>query len=160
MHSIEIKPVTVQDYFDLATMVGELLKEIMEITKIKSFSFNHGDTQKRAGELIARNKYWIFIAKEKASGDNLGFISLYESYALYSEGAFGTIPELYVRPPWRSQNIGKRLLDKSIEFSSTRDWNRLEVTTPPLPEFSDTLRFYQSNGFSISGGRKLRREIK
>jgi hypothetical protein len=30
------------------------------------------------------------------------------------------------------------------------------VTTPPLPVFDRTLRFYQSNGFEVAGGRKLK----
>ena len=35
----------------------------------------------------------------------------------------------------------------------------LEVRTLPLPEFDRTLAFYQRAGFSISGGRKLKREL-
>ena len=36
---------------------------------------------------------------------------------------------------------------------------RLEVTTPPLPEFERTLSFYETNNFEISGGRKLKTDI-
>jgi len=35
-------------------------------------------------------------------------------------------------------------------------WTRLEVTTPPLPQFDKTLAFYTREGFSITGGRKLK----
>lgn len=83
-------------------------------------------------------------------------MSLYESYALYSEGAYGTIPELYVRPDYRHKNIGKSLLECAMNFAKEKGWKRLEVTTPPLPQFDKTLSFYQANGFEISGGRKLK----
>ncbi len=36
---------------------------------------------------------------------NNGQINIYESCALYAEGIFGTIPEFYVRPDWRSSGI-------------------------------------------------------
>lgn len=41
-------------------------------------------------------------------------------------------------------------------LATTRDWRRLEVTTPPLPEFDRTLAFYEREGFSITGARKLK----
>ena len=84
---------------------------------------------------------------------------MYESYALYAEGAYGTIPELYVKPEYRSLNIGKLLLEKVKEFSMSKNWKRLEVTTPPLPEFNRTLSFYENNNFKIAGGRKLKTDI-
>ena len=86
-------------------------------------------------------------------------MSLYESYALYSEGAYGTIPELYVRSGYRSKNIGKKLLECAMKFAKGKGWQRLEVTTPPLPQFDKTLSFYKTNGFEISGGRKLKVDV-
>lgn len=41
-------------------------------------------------------------------------------------------------------------------FGISRGWTRLEVTTPPLPQFDKTLAFYERQGFAISGGRKLK----
>ena len=80
----------------------------------------------------------------------------YESYALYAEGAFGTIPELYVRPEYRGNALGLRLVSEVKSFGSSRGWTRLEVTTPPLPQFERTLAFYEREGFAIAGGRKLK----
>lgn len=85
---------------------------------------------------------------------------MYESYALYAEGAYGTIPELYIRPEYRSLNIGKYLLEKTKKFATSKNWKRLEVTTPPLPQFDRTLSFYENNSFEIAGGRKLKTDIK
>ena len=137
-------------------MVGELLSEIMEAIQEKTFNYDERETESRAKALVEQGKYWVFLAEEQESASIIGFVSVYESYALYTEGPYGTIPELYVRPKWRSQNIGQRLLKQVMEFGKEKGWKRLEVTTPPLPQFERTLTFYQSNGFDVSGGRKLK----
>ena len=85
---------------------------------------------------------------------------MYESYALYAEGAYGTIPELYIKKEYRSLNIGKLLLKQAKEFAISKNWKRLEVTTPPLPQFDRTLSFYEDNSFEIAGGRKLKTDIE
>jgi hypothetical protein len=50
-------------------------------------------------------------------------------------------------------------LEQARRLGQSRGWRRLEVTTPPLPQFDRTLAFYQRQGFSISGGRKLKLEL-
>ena len=157
--SVEILAIEKNEYFDLSVMVGELLTEIMEKIDHKSFHYNQAETTNRIENYIALDKYWVFIAKDLNSSENIGFVSMYESFALYSGGVFGTIPELYVRPNWRSQNIGRYLLNKASDFARSKNWHRLEVTTPPLPEFDRTLDFYQSHGFEIAGGRKLKVDL-
>ena len=158
-NSVKIVPIEKNDYSDLCIMVGELLKEIMVAINNKAFNYNQTDTTKRIKRFIALEKYWVFIAKDIESGENIGFVSLYESFALYSEGTYGTMPELYVRPKWRSKGIGNSLLKTVGDFAKSKNWNRIEVTTPPLPKFDRTLEFYQRNGFEISGGRKLKIDI-
>ena len=159
-NTINIAPIEEKDYYDLSLMVGELLNEIMITINHKAFNYNQANTTKRIKEFIALDKYWVFMAKDMKSGENIGFVSLYESFALYAEGAYGTMPELYVRPKWRSNHIGNKLLNKVGEFAKSKNWHRIEVTTPPLPEFDRTLEFYQRNGFEITGGRKLKIDIK
>jgi len=145
---------------NLSILTGKLLQEIMDKINIKVFNFNQKETEKRAVDLISKNLYFVFIAKDEDTGKDIGFISLYESYALYAEGAYGTIPELYVCPEYRSKAIGKLLLKKAQEFAKSKGWKRLEVTTPPLPEFNKTLLFYENNDFEIAGGRKLKTDIE
>lgn len=135
-------------------MVGELLKEIMSTIGVQTFNFDLEDTSDRLRDFIDREKYFVFVARDE--GEKLvGFLALYESHALYAEGSFGTIPELYIRPEYRSKNVGKHLISQAIFFAVSRGWRRLEVTTPPLPQFEKTLDFYRREGFSIAGGRKM-----
>lgn len=150
-----IQDATVDDAYEVATLVGELLGEIMNTTGVRSFRFDLAETAARLRDFIEREKYYVFVARQAAS-HAIGFISLCESHALYAEGAFGTIPELYVRLERRSGSVGKNLVARAKAFAAMRGWQRLEVTTPPLPEFERTVAFYEREGFAITGGRKLK----
>lgn len=143
-----------QDAEIIATMVGELLHDIMAAVNNKVFGFDHAETVDRARAWMKEGLYTVLLARLEHLP--IGFLALYESYALYTEGKYGTIPEFYVRPPHRSQGIGSALLAEARQIGQGRGWTRLEVTTPPLPQFERSLRFYQRNGFTISGGRKLK----
>jgi GNAT superfamily N-acetyltransferase len=140
----------------IATMVGELLHEIMAAVKDKAFGFHQGDTATRARRWMEDDAYTVLLARKERVAEPVGFLALYESYALYTEGTFGTIPEFYVRPAHRSNGVGSALLLEAKRTAQARGWRRLEVTTPPLPQFDRTLAFYQRHGFSVSGGRKLK----
>ena len=150
-----IRQALASDAQEVAVMVGELLTEIMNAIGVQTFNFDLAETTTRLKDFLHREKYFVFVARS-GSGNPAGFIALYESYALYAEGAFGTIPELYVRPKYRANGLGLRLLSQAKSFGASRKWTRLEVTTPPLPQFARTLAFYEREGFAISGGRKLK----
>lgn len=150
-----IRQAGIEDAETVAVMVGELLTEIMHTIGEPVFNVDVPETLSRLREFFLQERYFVFIA-ETEQHQPLGFIALCPSYALYAEGAFGTIPEFYVRPAFRSQHIGQRLLAAAKTFAHTKGWKRLEVTSPPLPHFDKTLAFYQREGFSIAGGRKLK----
>jgi GNAT superfamily N-acetyltransferase len=153
--AITIHRATADDAREIAVLAGDLLAEIMNAIGVHAFNFDKDETTARLEDFLDREKYFVFVARN-LNGDLVGFIDLYESYALYAEGAFGTIPELYVRPEYRSNNVGQRLLAQAKAFGESRGWKRLEVTTPPLPQFGKTLSFYEREGFAITGGRKLK----
>ncbi|MDD2893721.1 MAG: GNAT family N-acetyltransferase [Halothiobacillaceae bacterium] len=140
---------------EVAVMVGELLSEIMGATGEHAFNFDLEETTNRLADFLDGGKYFVFVARAERGG-TVGFLTLYESYALYAEGSFGTIAELYVRPEYRSNKVGFHLVSEAKSFGLSKGWNRLEVTTPPLPQFDKTLAFYEREGFSIAGGRKLK----
>ncbi len=157
--SVEIRAIKSDEIAALIPLVGELLEEIMKCIDVRAFDFNRQNAHTQAEQMIADGSYWVFVAEELGANKLVGFVSLYESFALYAQGAYGTIPELYVRPDWRSKQVGRQLLEAAADFGKQKGWHRIEVTTPPLPEFERTLNFYQANGFEISGGRKLKKDI-
>jgi GNAT superfamily N-acetyltransferase len=150
-----IQRAVADDAPEVAAMVGELLAEIMAAIGVQAFHFDLAETASRLQDFLDREKYFVFVARSE-SGYPAGFIALYESYALYAEGVFGSIPELYVRPEFRASGLGLGLVSEAKSFGASRGWTRLEVTTPPLPQFDRTLAFYEREGFAMSGGRKLK----
>jgi GNAT superfamily N-acetyltransferase len=149
---------TKADVAEISAMVGALLNEIMQAIGSAAFHFDIEETTARLHEFIETRKYQVLLARDECD-QAVGFLSLYESYALYAEGAFGTVPEFYVAPAWRSRGVGSQLLAFLRAHASERGWTRLELTTPPLPQFDRALAFYIREGFSISGGRKLKLDL-
>jgi len=145
---------TKEDAAQVAMLTGELLSEIMSVVDNYLFHFDIEQAKELAYELIEKNIYQVFIALHKQ--EIVGFISLQEHYALYAGGSYGTISEFYVKSEYRSSNIGKMLISKVKEYASENNYRRVEVTTPPLPEFERSLDFYKKNGFEITGGRKMK----
>ncbi|MDO8368815.1 MAG: GNAT family N-acetyltransferase [Saprospiraceae bacterium] len=82
----------------------------------------------------------------------VGILTIVESIALYAGGRIGVINELYVVPKYRSEGVGKILLDAAKELAEARGWVRLEVTTPG-EDYEKTLRFYEREGFMAIGPR-------
>ena len=99
------------------------------------------------------------MAFDEESKKNIGFLSLCESYSLYADGSFAIIQEFFVQPTYRSRGVGAKLLKAAKQYGEEKGWKCLEVTTPPLPGFERTLSFYEQNGFQITGGRKMKKDL-
>ncbi|ARU31121.1 GNAT family N-acetyltransferase [Sulfuriferula sp. AH1] len=156
MSTYAIHKATSVDAAAIASMVQQLLEEIMAVTGGAHFHVDLPAIVERCERFIAEGIYTVLIAVEDTGNAAAGFISLTETHSLYAEGAFGIIPELYVQPAFRSGGAGQLLLDAAKAYGRSRGWQRLEVTTPPLPAFDRTLGFYQANGFDVAGGRKMK----
>jgi GNAT superfamily N-acetyltransferase len=159
MMNLRINHARPDDAGVIAGMVGELLCEIMAIIGTNVFGYHREETEARARSWMMDGKYSVLLARDGVQPEPLGFLAIYESFALYAEGSFGTIPELFVRPPHRSSGVGTALLSEAKRLGQEKGWTRLEVITPPLPQFDRTMAFYEREGFSISGGRKLKLEL-
>lgn len=102
-------------------------------------------------------KFRAIILEE---GDRvIGFATFYESFALYAGGSYMTVTELFIDPENRSKNYGAKALAWLKEYGRKEGYNRIELTTPPIPEFQRSLDFYLRNGFEITGGRKVKFEL-
>ncbi|NTV26573.1 MAG: GNAT family N-acetyltransferase [Chlorobiaceae bacterium] len=150
-----IRRAMAEDASPVAGMVDELLTEIMETIGEQAFDVSPARTAALLRDFLDAGRYIVFVA---FSGDSkpAGFIALCESCSLYAGGVYGTIPEFYVRPGFRSSGLGQALLAEAKRFGESLGWTRLEVATPPLPEFERTVAFYEREGFSVTGGRKMK----
>lgn len=142
----------------VADLVGELLQEIMTAIGTQAFAFSLVETEARMRAWLEDGSYTVLLARDGATA--VGFLTLSECRALYAEGRFGIIPELYVCPDRRSQGVGRGLVAEAKRVARLKGWARLEVTTPPLPQFERTLVFYERQGFSVSGGRKMKVDVR
>ena len=155
---MEVHEASPEDATEIAQQVGALLEEIIAVTGQKVFNFEVEDAKSHLSDFLRQGKYFVLVVRAE-SGAISGFVTMYESFALYAEGVFGTIAEVFVLPEYRSRGIGRHLCEAAKYFGVKRGWRRLEVTTPPLPEFDRTLGFYERQGFSVTGGRKLKYEL-
>lgn len=155
MKEFHIDQANLEDTHAIASMIGKLLDEIMQSIDHQVFDFSEEGTVQLLKSLLENGRYVVFVAHD-SDARLVGVITLVESCALYAGGFIGTIPEFYVDPGWRSQGVGTALVEAARSYAQLRGWKRLEVATPPLPQFARTLAFYERQGFEITGGRKLK----
>jgi GNAT superfamily N-acetyltransferase len=151
---VEYKIVDEEKSNDVAKLAVCLTNEIIERTGIKHFDVDIPLAEKLCKKFMEQGIYTVVAA---FNNDRIvGFGALCESHSLYAEGTFGIIQEFYVLPEFRSKSIGKELLESLVSYAKSRQWVRLELCTPPIPEFDRTVSFYKENGFEITGGYKMK----
>jgi hypothetical protein len=111
----------------IAPLVGALLDEIMQAIGAQAFHFNLVETTARLQAFIEQGHYHVLVARCESEPGIIG-----------------------------SHGIGTQLIDAAKSLAQDKAWKRLEVTTPPLPQFDRTLAFYEREGFSVAGGKKLK----
>jgi GNAT superfamily N-acetyltransferase len=84
-------------------------------------------------------------------GEPLGLLTLVEGFAIYANGLYGIIAEMYVVPHARSSGVGRRLIECAAEVGNKRGWSRIDVTAPESPAWERSVRFYESCGFRFAG---------
>lgn len=154
---LEIRPAEPGDAALVAELATALTSEIIERTGVRHFDVDLPRTTALCARLISSRSYLALVAREGANA--VGFAGLCESHALYAEGTFGIVQEFYVVPGARSSGVGGALIRATADQARSRGWRRLELCTPPLPEFQRSLAFYERHGFEVTGGRKMKRIV-
>lgn len=154
--SIDLRQAEVDDAGTIAELVHSL---IAELAPGRADAARLARYRRAAGELVGKHDgYWAFVAEASKDGA-VGVITLNECTAIYAEGRFGTIAELYIAPAYRSQGVGALLLDRALAFAKARGWSRLEVGAPDQPRWSRTVDFYRGQGF-VEVGPRLKRPVE
>lgn len=142
----------------IAKLAVCLTQEIIERTGVHQFDVDVALATSLCERYIGNGQYHVLAAQYE--NQIIGFGALCESHSLYAEGTFGILQEFYVIPEYRSHNVGQLLIDHMVMYAKQKKWKRLELCTPPIPEFDRTVAFYKDNGFEITGGYKMKRLIK
>lgn len=136
-----------------ASTIGKLVYSLMVEVEHQSPNMNEAFYAMKAGELLQGSlPNYVFIARD-AYGNAAGFVAIGISSAIYAEGTFGIINELYVVPQLRSAGIGKLLLDAAKRLAASKGWTRLEVTAAHEQISPRAIRFYQREEFVETGPR-------
>ena len=143
---------------EIAKLAVCLTQEIIERTGVHQFDVDVALATSLCERYIENGQYHVLAAQYE--NHIIGFGALCESHSLYAEGTFGILQEFYVLPQYRSHHVGKLLIDHMVMYAKQKNWKRLELCTPPVPEFDRTVAFYKDNGFEITGGYKMKRLIQ
>ena len=136
-----------------ASLIGKFVYSLLVEAEHHSPNMTEAFYSMKAAEFLQRSPpNYVFIARDR-SGKALGLITIAVSSAIYAEGTFGVINELYVLPQLRSASIGKVLLDETKLFAASKGWTRLEVTATSEQINPRSARFYEREGFEESGLR-------
>jgi GNAT superfamily N-acetyltransferase len=67
-----------------------------------------------------QNKYHVLVARNEA-GEILGILTLSVAFAIYANGEYGVIDEMFVAPPFRSAGVGAQLVDVARDMERNKD---------------------------------------
>jgi GNAT superfamily N-acetyltransferase len=135
-----------------AAAVGRLVNQLLcELAPDHYGPENATGCEATALSLLGSDRIWAFLAWD---GENpVGVLTLHQCHAIYAQGAFGEISELYVEPDYRSHQVGDLLVKAAVEFSRAQGWDCLEVGAPDLPRWQRSVDFYKRQGFTEIGPR-------
>lgn len=152
--NVRIERLTTADASIVFDWVVRLLREL-------------GEEERELGELAhARvletwsrraDEFYVLAAKDDG-GQILGVLTLSVAFAIYANGEYGVIDEMYVDPRFRSAGIGARLVEEAVDIGRGLGWTRIDVTAPESERWSRSRRFYESIGFKFTGP-KLRKRL-
>jgi GNAT superfamily N-acetyltransferase len=141
---ISIREIQADDFDQFKTKLLDFYVEIEHVIDDKNLELILHDFLKKG---------LIILSVDENTKNIVGFISAIESNALYANGTFGVINELYIVPEFRSKKIGKKLIDFMIDVAKKRNWSRLELDTPEVEKSEKTINFYKNQGFVPIGYR-------
>ena len=146
MSSISVKRVTLEGADVVFDLVDQLLRELGEEGD-ESGTLDRGGLTRAWRSDEARQ--FAFVAFD---GDApAGVATVAEAFAIYANGHYGIINEMYVAPGYRSGGVGGLLVDAVKALGRERGWRRVDVTAPESERWARTRRFYERNGFRFTG---------
>jgi len=144
--SLTIRPATVDDQDIVYAFLCELEAETLDRMR-----FNVCFADNLSNPMV----HYLIAELPDATGP-VGFVSCHVQYLLHHTGKVGEIQELFVKPTYRSQRIGRQLVGAIVTLAREQGLVNLEVTTNQ--KRNDAIRFYEREAF-INTHLKLVRPI-
>jgi len=156
------------DFATLRSCIGALYSELFGASAVPSEATFEDMREQSATSAVP---HWSFVGERQsspspgdatsdASGDTtddqiMTFVTLAESFAVFAEGRYAIIGELWVHPAHRSQGVGAQVIAFCGEFARKQGYKRLDVSAPPDAKWDRTFEFYRTQGL-VWTGRKLK----
>lgn len=102
-------------------------------------------------ETILKNQQTQIYLVYNHNNEPVGIVTLTETQAIYAGGKYGVIDEMYIRPGYRSNNLGSQLIQSIKQIAQEKSWKRIDVTAPTEERWKRTVDFYEKNGFVFTG---------
>jgi GNAT superfamily N-acetyltransferase len=142
--NVKIEKALASELDAAAGMLKELYIELGEESESVAYL-----TKNLLEELTASGTQ-IYLAKLDG-GEITGFMTLTECQAIYAGGRYGLLDEMYIKPEYRSKDIGAELVKEAKNIGLLRKWSRIDVTAPTEERWVRTVKFYEKCGFVFTG---------
>lgn len=145
--SIKIEYLSISDAGAVFDIVRRLLKELGE-EEDDLGSLNEAGVLEAWTGMSDR----VFtVAARSEDGTIIGLATVVEAFAIYANGSYGIVNEMYVDPGFRSKGVGHQLLASIEALAKKRGWSRIDVTAPESDGWERTRAFYEREGFRFTG---------
>jgi ribosomal protein S18 acetylase RimI-like enzyme len=96
--------------------------------------------EERKQRLLGKDKLLILLCVENSSGRNIGY-----SIASITKNGEGELDSIYIKPAYRKEHMGSKLMKKSLEWFAQEKITNIEILVAHGNE--QVLPFYQKFGF-------------
>lgn len=138
-----IRPAQADDVASLYRMMSDLKNELLPEESFTAVFLKN----------LADDRVGYFIAE--SSGEAVGMAGCHVQLLLHHAAPIAEIQEMYVKPGFRSQRIGQRLLKAVEVFARQRGAEQLEVASNQSR--IDAHRFYEREGFQKTHYKLVRK---
>jgi hypothetical protein len=141
--NVSIKRATAKES-DLATELEiELLTEIMATTGEPQFNVDVQNFPTQARSLLLDGSYIVLFASNVEDFASLGFVALFEGYALYTEGVFGVNDVTIEHGAQRvSLTECRENFQRNIEVAQSR-YSTMVIGPPPISDHEHNCRIQE-----------------
>ncbi|MFD2573936.1 GNAT family N-acetyltransferase [Spirosoma soli] len=133
VNALQIRAAAWKDASVIYSFLCELEEVSLNPTAFRAV-FRHNLTNPAVHYLVAELKDSV-----------VGFVSCHVQYLLHHCGKVGEIQELFVKPEYRNQQIGQKLVSALHTVATAEGLINLEVTSNQ--KRTDTIRFYERESF-------------
>lgn len=147
IEEVTIREANPQDSLDLAKLWWGLAKEMEKFHPSNELQEKEKvipNTSSSYTQLLFREQYKAFIAEY--NGDAIGYIDLeHRNSDVMTLTSNILVRQLYVKPDYRNEGLGSKLLDRLIEYAN--ETNQDYITVPVEWDNTDAQRLYKSKDF-------------